>query len=439
MANEASINREILRLAIPNIISNVSVPLLSTVDTALMGRLSAAHIGAVGLASMLFNFIYWNFGFLRMGTTGMTAQAFGSRDSQAIRMVLGRSLMIALTLALLVVVFQNGLLKAGLLGLQVPQEQVNLVSQYFGIRIWAAPATLVIYALLGWYFGMQNAMYPLIITIVINLLNMVLSYSLVHYSGWAIRGVAWGTLLAQYLGVILAVALLVTKYGSEHLRFRFRDLIHWPAFSGFLRINGNLFIRTVCLTFAFAYFYAQSAHLDPVLLAVNVILLQLLNWLSYAVDGFAFAAESLVGKYYGAKDSNTLPRVIWLSFLWGGIIALGFALLYGLAGPLIFRIYTDQQEVLAAGGEWLLWMAALPLLSFASYIWDGIFIGLTASRAMRDTMLLALSFFLLVHQLWLKQFAWGLWLAFLLFMVARGAFQTMVYFRQGGRLAKIPD
>ena len=439
MLKEGSINREIMRLAVPNIISNISVPLLSTVDTALMGRLSAAHIGAVGLASMLFNFVYWNFGFLRMGTTGMTAQAYGSGDGQAIRLVLGRSLLIALTLALLVVLMQQMLLKAGLLGLQVPEDQVGLVSQYFYIRIWAAPATLISYALLGWYFGMQNAIYPLIITIFINLVNMVLSYALVHYGGWAIRGVAWGTLLAQYLGVILAVALLISRYGFRQLHFRLSDLIYWPAFSGFLRINGNLFIRTVCLTFAFAYFYAQSAHLDPILLAVNVILLQLLNWLSYAVDGFAFAAESLVGKYFGASDRPSLQRVIRLSFLWGGVVALGFALLFGLGGTLIFRIYTDQEEVLAAGREWLLWMAALPLISFASYIWDGIFIGLTASRAMRNTMVLALLLFLMLHQWWLKQHSWGLWLAFLIFMFARGAFQSIVYFRQGSRMSELPD
>ena len=196
-----------------------------------MGRLSAAHIGAVGLASMLFNFVYWNFGFLRMGTTGMTAQAFGSRDGQAIRLVLGRSLLIALSLALLVVLMQQMLLKAGLLGLQVPEDQVGLVSQYFYIRICAAPATLISYALLGWYFGMQNAIYPLIITIFINLVNMVLSYALVHYGGWAIRGVAWGTLLAQYLGVILAVALLISRYGFKQLHFKLSDLIFARYFS----------------------------------------------------------------------------------------------------------------------------------------------------------------------------------------------------------------
>ena len=426
-----SINREILRLAVPNIVSNLSVPLLATVDTALMGRLSADHIGAVGLAAMVFNFIYWNFGFLRMGTTGMTAQAFGARDEEGIRLVLGRSLLIAVILALLIIILRWAILDVGILGMNVPGDQVGLVSQYFMIRVWAAPATLGLYAMLGWFFGMQNAIYPLVITIAINVVNMVASYLLVSHYQLAIRGVAWGTLIAQYLGVLLAYLFLVVRYGRQSLRFDWKELTDWPAFSGFLRINGNLFIRTVCLTFAFAYFYAQSAQLNEVLLAVNVILLQLLNWLSYAVDGFAFAAESLVGRFYGAGDFLSLRRVIRLSFVWGGVIALGFGVAYGWGGPWIFRVYTDQPDVLAAGREWLIWMAILPVLSFASYIWDGIFIGLTASRAMRNTMVLALVLFLAIHRFGFNAPGWGLWISFLLFMVARGLFQTVIFWRKG--------
>lgn len=424
-------NREILRLAIPNILSNISVPLLSTVDTALMGRLTELHLGAVGLGAMIFNFIYWNFGFLRMGTTGMAAQAYGAEDTEAIAATLGRALLVALLLAVLILLLQRPLAELSFGLLNVSEAQLPLVREYVYIRIWAAPATLGTYVLFGWLFGMQNAIYPLILTIFSNLINMVLSWWLVHELGMETAGVAYGTLIAQYAGFLLAAALVIYKYRTYLRLIHLKLLLHWEALRQFLSVNSDLFIRTFCLTFAFGFFYSRSALDGAMVLAVNVILLQFLNWMSYGVDGFAYAAESLVGKYAGKKNKAQTRAMIRRSFVWGMGLAAAYALLYGLAGNHLLRIFTDQADVIQAAQPYLFWMALFPLLSTPCYIWDGIFIGLVASKAMRNSMILALAIFLLAY--YPLQAAWGnhgLWAVLLLFMVARGGIMQWVFHRQ---------
>lgn len=423
--------KEILRLAIPNIISNVSIPLLSTVDTALMGRLSELHLGAVGLGAMIFNFLYWNFGFLRMGTTGLTAQAFGRRDPQAIIHTLGRALLIAFAVALLILLLQIPLRLASIHLMNVSSEQVGLVSQYFNIRIWAAPATLALYAFLGWFFGMQNAIYPLILTVAINGVNIVLSFVLVRHYGMGVAGVAYGTVAAQYCGLLLAMVLFMWRYRATLQDFQLRLLKEWQALSQFLNINRDIFIRTFCLSFAFAFFYSQSAKMDETTLAVNVILLQFLNWMSYGIDGFAFASESLVGKYAGAEDDDRTRQAIRLSFVWGMGLAAAYSMVYWLFGTPLLKIFTDQVPLLQSARPYLFWMAIFPLLSTPCYIWDGVFIGLTASKAMRNSMLLALIIYLGTNFALMPYLEnHGLWLALLLFMVARGAIQWWMYRKQ---------
>lgn len=425
-------NKEILRLAIPNIISNISVPLLSTVDTALMGRLSEVHIGAVGVGAMIFNFIYWNFGFLRMGTTGMTAQAFGQRSSAAMINTLGRALLVVGVLACFLIVLQIPLGKTSFFLMNINQEQEALVSTYFYIRIWAAPATLGLYAFMGWFFGMQNAIFPLILTVVINVINIFLSYLFVRKMGMDVEGVAYGTLIAQYAGLILAIFLFHLRYRKYVEAFQQKALLKWDELKSFLSVNLDIFIRTLCLTFAFGFFYSQSATEGELVLAANVILLQFLNWMSYGVDGFAFASESLVGKYAGQKNKAKTRRAIRLSFVWGMGVAVLFSLLYGFGGETLLHVYTNQQDVIEATRPFLFWMIVFPLLSTPSYLWDGIFIGLTASKAMRNTMLLAISIYLLTF--WLAGTTWGnhgLWLTMLLFMVARGVFQHVFFWRKG--------
>lgn len=410
-----------LRLAIPNILSNISVPLLSTVDTALMGRLTELHLGAVGLGAMIFNFLYWNFGFLRMGTTGMAAQAYGAEDAEAVAATLGRALLIAFLLAGIILLFQRPITELGFQLLNVSEGQLPLVREYVNIRIWAAPATLATYVLFGWLFGLQNAMYPLVLTVFSNVINMVLSWWLVNYRGLETAGVAYGTLLAQYAGFLLALVLVLYKYRLYLQLIRPKLLGQWAAFRQFLSVNGDLFIRTFCLTFAFGFFYSRSALDGAMILAVNVILLQFLNWMSYGVDGFAYAAESLVGKYAGRQAPRRTSAVIRRSFLWGMALAAVYAIVYRLGGDLLLHVFTDQADVIAAATPYLFWMFLFPLLSTPCYIWDGVFIGLVASQAMRNTMLLALAVFLAAY--YPLQAQWGnhgLWAALLLFMVARG-------------------
>lgn len=425
-------NREILRLAVPNIISNISVPLLSTVDTALMGRLSEIHIGAVGVGAMIFNFVYWNFGFLRMGTTGLTAQAFGQQSESAIAMVMGRAMVVVLMLSgtILLLQYPLGWLSFELMNVNADQEE--LVREYFFIRVWAAPATLALYAFMGWFFGMQNAIYPLILTVSINLINMVLSFILVRELEWGVAGVAYGTLIAQYFGLFLALFLFGYRYGHYVSSLRKKALFHWVELKKFLSLNFDIFIRTLCLTFTFGFFYSQSASEGPLVLAANVILLQYLNWMSYGVDGFAFATESLVGKYAGAKDTPNTNRAIRLAFIWGMGLALGFSLLYGLAGVPMLRLFTNEVDVLVAAREFIIWMAIFPILSTPCYIWDGVFIGLTASKAMRNCMLIAIAIFLgLYYGYGQFQGNHGLWLTLLVFMVARGIIQQVAYSWKG--------
>lgn len=428
-------NKEILRLAIPNIISNISVPLLSSVDTALMGRMSAAHIGAVGLGAMIFNFIYWNFGFLRMGTTGLTAQAFGQADREGQMLTLGRATVLVLGIATLLILLQEPLARWSVVAMNVPAEQVALVRDYFLVRIWAAPATLMSYALIGWFFGMQNAIYPLIWVLVVNGVNMLISFYLVYTLDMGIIGVAYGTLLAQYLGLVVGVGLFLVKYRELLPVLPLKQLFDWQAFSKFLRINRDIFLRTLLLTLSFAIFYNRSSASGSLILAVNVILLQFVNWMSYGIDGFAYASESLVGKYYGAGDREKFDRSVRLTFVWGMGMALVYGLVYLLFGESLLRIFTNQSDVIGAALGFLVWMAAFPLLSTPCYLFDGIYIGLTASAAMRNSMMVAFGLFLIlvftVGSVWGNH---GLWVSLLGFMVARGTFQGFLFRRHGWEL-----
>ena len=421
-------NKEILWLAVPNILSNISVPLLSTVDTILMGRISELHLGAVGLGAMVFNFVYWNFGFLRMGTTGITAQAFGQKNDQEIMATLGRALAIALVLAILILLFHRPMIHLGNQLLNVSSNQEPLVNTYFNVRIWAAPATLGLYALMGWFFGMQNAIFPLILTLVINVVNIIGNFIFVYYFGMEVDGIALATVIAQYTGLILGFILCAYKYGYLIRQFTYKAIIEFNKLKSFLSINRDIFIRTLCLTIAFGFFYSQSSVAGATILAVNIILLQFINWMSFAVDGFSYASESLVGKYKGAKDFIKLRESVRYTFGWGMGMAFLFSLTYAFFGDELVAIFTDKAPLIAATRPFLFWMILFPVISTPCYLWDGIYIGLTASKYMRNTMLLALVAYLLFHYCLFPIYGnQGLWLAFLIFMLLRGIFMWVVY------------
>ncbi len=432
------LNREIIALAIPNIISNISVPLISSVDTALMGSVSALHLGAIGLGSMLFNFLYWNFSFLRMGTTGMTAQAYGANDTRASIHHLGRALLLAILFGSLMIIAQFPLQQLGFYLLQIPAAQQEMVGQYFTIRILAAPLTLSLMTFMGWYFGQQNAIYPLLITIAVNIANIVFSSVLVMHYQLGIAGVAYGTVLAQAVGVLVAVVLFMIRYRKLITFFDVQYFWNATAFGGFLRVNSDIFLRTLCLTIVFGFFYSQSAAISPEILAVNTILLQFLNWMSFGVDGFAYAAESLVGKYHGRQEPKELRRVIRLSLYWGMALAISYTVVYALFGNFLLGLFSDDVAILQAAQPYLWWMIVLPIIGTPCYIWDGIYVGLTASKSMRNTMFIALIVYFMTYYIGIyydnNRAASLLWAALLLFLAARGVLQYIWYQKKGLQL-----
>lgn len=424
-------NREVLRLAIPNIISNLSVPLLSAVDTILMGHISSAHLAALGLASMMFVFLYGNFGFLRMGTTGITAQAYGQEDEKLIANTLSRALIVAIMIALPLILLQSQIFSAAAYLMNVEESYADMVTAYFDIRIYTAPAVFLQYAIFGWFFGMQNATYPLIITVFINIVNIILSYYFVNTLGLGIEGAAYGTLIAQYSGLLLSLIMIV-KYKGVLQNITYHDSLQKSEFFRFININKDIFIRTVALTFVLAFFYSQSAKEGEQTLSIMILLLQFLIWSSFALDGFANAAESLVGKYYGAKDWIHFRKAIRYSFYWGGGFALFFALVYHFGGRAILELYTNQSELIEQALPFMFLVALMPLLSFAAFIWDGIFIGMTASKSMRNAVILSMLLFLAVFYLTKDiNYAWALWSSFILFFVFRGGIQTWMFWKKG--------
>lgn len=422
-------NRIILRLAIPNILSNLTVPLLGIVDTALMGRLdSPYYIGAVALGSLLLNVIYWGMGFLRMGTTGMTAQAYGQGDPSAQIHLLGRALAVALGSALLMWLLQQPIAWVGF-GL-IPGEPavLELARTYFFIRIWAAPATIGLYALQGWFLGMQNARFPLFLTLLVNLTNVGLNLWLVWGLGLASDGVALATVVAQYLGLVAAGGLFYARYRGLLVHLRWAALVQRAALARFFSVNADIFIRTLCLIFTFTFFTAQSSGIDPVVLAANQILLQYFYTMSFGVDGFAFAAESLVGRYHGAGDGAQLRAALRQLFRWGAGLGLAFAGLYAVAGTPLLHIFTQQPAVLAAARPYLPWMSGLALAGAVAFMWDGAYIGATAVRPMRNTMLGAtFGVFLPTYYLAFPHLGnHGLWLAMFLFMLTRSLLLSLL-------------
>jgi MATE family multidrug resistance protein len=422
-------NKRILNLAIPNIISNITVPLLGMVDLAILGHLeSETYIGAIALGGVIFNFIYAIFSFLRMGTSGFTAQAYGKKDNVEIIMMFGRSMFFALSGGLLIILLQNPIDYLSFILIEGSGEVESLASEYFFIRIYAAPASLGILALSGWFNGMQNAKYPMIIAIVINVINIIANLIFVYGFGLKLNGVAWGTLIAQYLGFLLGIWLFLRGFKS-YLKYWKREVFFdMQKLKAFFRVNTDIIIRTLCLIFAFAFFTAQSAKINDTLLAVNTVLLQYLFFFSYLTDGFAYAAEALTGRYIGAKEKSNLKRVIKLLFIWGLGLGIVFTMVYVVAGKNLIYLLTNNREVVQASLPYLVWVGIVPLISFAAFIWDGIYIGATASAAMRNSLLVAtFLFFLPSYYLLRIPFAnHGLWMAIIIFMIARGVLLTLL-------------
>lgn len=422
-------NRTILRLAIPNILSNIAVPLLGLVDTALMGRMeSEAYLGAIALGGIMFSFIYWGLGFIRMGTTGLTAQAFGRQDPAEGIAVLARALLVGgiATVILLIIQLPLGEFGFRLLEAEAKGDDIELIKQlsreYFYIRIWAAPANIGLMALLGWFLGMQNARFPMILIVAVNLFNILFNLLFIYGFDMKSDGVALGTVVAQYLGLILAIILFSLRY-RDHLQYLKREtVLQMSKIKQFFSVNADIFIRTMLLVFSLAFVNAKSFALDDNTLAINAILMQYFMMMSYAVDGFAYAAESLTGRFIGEGSPEKLRIVVKKLLIWGMGFGAVFALVYLAFGKAMLHIFTDQADLIQAAAEYVPWLALIALLAPLAFVWDGIYIGATATKAMRNSMIIAVLFiFLPTYYLSIGELHnHGIWLSMTVLMVARG-------------------
>ncbi len=431
-------NKRILGLALPNIITNITVPLLGMVDMAIVGHLSSTHIGAITIGTSIFNLIYWNFGFLRMGTSGFTAQAFGAHRWDEALKILIRACAIALAIALLLIALQWPVSRLALVIFEGSPEVLRLALTYFFIRIWAAPATLGLYAIKGWFIGMQDSKTPMWIAIILNCVNIVASLLFVLVLHWDIAGVALGTVVANYSGLALGIFFLQKRLRTLNIhntqKTLIKDALRWNDMKRFFKVNGDIFLRTVCLSAVFTFITAASGRISDQVLAIDALLLQFFTLFSYIMDSFAYAGESLVGRYIGARQLRNLRSAVRLLLLWGLILTVFFTLLYALFSRQFLHIFTSDELLITAAKDYILWVLAIPVCGFAAFLFDGIFIGATASRTMRNAMFVATAaFFLLYFGLKalttlhapLSTYMWNniLWLSFMIYLSLRGLLQ----------------
>ena len=425
----------------PSILANITIPLVGIVDTAIVGHLSdAAAIGGIAIGTMLFDLLYWNFGFLRVGTSGLTAQAFGRTQHSAIshqvsdecRSILARSSAIALMGALLVWAIQWLFVTAVLAVVPCSEEVASVARQYFFVRIWAAPATLLLFAFKGWFIGMQDTRSPMATDILVNVVNMIASYYLAVYTPAGVVGVAWGTVIAQYSGLLLAVLILVFRYilDLRLLISDFKTVLRGPDSKRMMALNGNLFVRSLCFMVVYVGFTSLASKYGDVELAVSSILMKLFMFFSYFVDGFAYAGEALVGKAFGQlKDERMkdegVKGIVHSLFNWAIGVGLVFTALYAFSGEGCIALLTDEADVLLAVRPYMGWLIAMPIVSALAFMWDGVYIGATAGIEIRNAMIWAAVAFVIGYVLtyrWVG--AQALYIAYFAHLVARVVYLT---------------
>ena len=420
-------NRRILHLAIPSIVSNITVPLLGLVDVTIVGHLGAtAYIGAIAVGGLLFNILYWNFGFLRMGTSGLTSQAYGRKDKEAEIRVLVQAVSVGLFSALAMLILQYPIERLAFRLLDTSAEVEQYAVTYFRICIWGAPAVLAQYSFTGWFIGMQNSRYPMYIAIVMNVINIVCSSCFVFLFKMKVEGVALGTVVAQYSGVMMALGFWYYNYKELRGRITFKGSLQLIAMRRFFAVNRDIFLRTLCLIGVTTFFTSTGARQGDVILAVNTLLMQLFTLFSYIMDGFAYAGEALSGRYVGACNLVQLKRAVKALFCWGVVLSLVFTLLYGIGGENFLGLLTNDTVVIETAGRYFYWVLAIPLAGFAAFLWDGILIGATDTRFMLWAMLVASgSFFVIYYCFSGATNNHTLWLAFLVYLALRGIMQTI--------------
>lgn len=433
-------HKEILSLAIPSIVTNITVPLLGLVDVAIVGHMGdASYIGAIAVGTMMMNVICWLFGFLRMGTSGMTSQAYGRGDSKEAATILFQAIALGAAIGILFVLFQPLLLRLFLFFMRPSDEIRAFASVYFHVCVFGLPAALVMYGLTGWFIGMQDTRTPMMVSIFQNIVNIMTSLLLVYVFGMKVEGVALGTLTAQYSGLLLALYILRRKYAS-HYQLLFSQFTLKPGdyssfsykhtLNRFFRVNRDIFLRTLFLVAVNAAFTSVGSRQGDVILAVNTLLFQFFTLYSYIMDGFAYAGEAICGKYYGAGNMPSFHACIRRLFAWGVIMTVVYTAAYYFGANDILHVLSNEQTVIEASEPYLLWVALIPVAGMGAFIWDGVFIGITDSRGMLLSCFVAAIVFAIMLSLFFTTMGnHALWLALLSYLLARGVMQTILFWR----------
>ena len=401
-------NIDILKLAVPSILANITVPVVGMVDIAVAGHLdvnAATMIGGIAIGSMLFDLLYWNFGFLRVGTGGLTAQAFGRGDRKECARIFARAAGIALASALVLIAIQWLFVNLALAVVDSTPEVRQLAAKYFHIRIWAAPATLSLMAFKGWFIGMQDSVSPMITDLVVNGMNVLMSIVLAlgltigdwRFDGMGFSGIAAGTVAAQYSGLFAAALLMLLKYRRNTMSTLdtddFKDIFKGGETRRFFVMNADLFVRSLCFIAIYIGFTVISARYGDVLLAVSSIMMKILMIFSYFTDGFAYAGEALTGRHIGSQDRPMVRQTVKWTFIWSMSIAVMFMGIYHFGGVPLVRLMTSDVSVVEQSKVYLPWLLLMPVVGCAAFTWDGIYIGATASKAIRDSMIWAVAAF----------------------------------------------
>lgn len=421
-------NREILRIAVPNIVSNITVPIMGIVGTMIAGHLgdSVATIGALAIGVSIFNFIYWNCSFIRMGTSGITAQAYGAGDRRTTTLMLARAMVVSIVVGVAIVVLQRPL---GALALRM-MNGGEMVADYFYARVWAVPAGVMLFGLNGWLTGMQNAIIPMVVAIIVNVIHIVCSLWFAFPLGMGIVGIAYASVVAQWTGVAITAAITWWHYGRGLVRIAWSEVWDVGAMREFFSINRDIIIRTLCIVASYTFFTAASARMDdPTILAVNTILLELFTLFSYMSDGFAFAAEALTGRFIGSRDGRSLRDCVRKCMVWCAVICVLYVGLYvgwwrELLGLFVEDGAENTAQIMEYAGRYIGWIVVIPVAASWPFMMDGIMVGATQSRIMRNSMLWATAaYFLLFFTLEPLIGNDALWLAFTSYMFLRGVFQ----------------
>ena len=429
-------NKDILDIVLPSIVSNITVPLLGLVDMAIVGHMGdASYIGAIAVGSMVFNVIYWIFGFLRMATSGMTSQAFGRGDKSESADLLSRALTVGIGIGLVFVAAQVPVGWLAMKAMQPTADVYYLAQRYFSICIWGAPAVLGLYSMTGWFIGMQNTRVPMVVSIMQNVVNIMASVVFVYVLGMKVEGVALGTLTAQYAGLAMAMAMLRRRYSSMLHAYTIKALADGKAMMRFFTVSRDIFLRTLFLVAVNLFFTSAGASQGAVILAVNTMLFQLFTLYSFVMDGFAYAGEAIGGRYYGAGDAAGLRDTVSRLFKWQLVMTIAYTLIYAAGSGTFVSLLTDEAAVTAAASDYLPWAVAIPFAGMGAFYWDGLYIGLTATRGMLAATFSGATAFFTVY---LTLFpVWGnhaLWLSLVMYLVTRGVVQTLMWKKTCGKL-----